>query len=421
MRGTAGRGLAALAAGLAIALPGAGAGAPARDGVTMWVRYPPARVALDPAAALGRAMFADVSLSASGKQSCASCHDPAHAYAPADGRAVQPGGPGMDGFGTRAVPSLRYLQFTPRFSRHLPQPDPDGVEDEGPAGGFTRDGAAQTLHEQALLPLLNPVEMANADVNDVAARLRKTAYAAQFRKVYGADIFDRPAAAVARATEALEAFETQDPGFRPYTSKFDAAMSGNARFTAQELRGYTLFNDPKKGNCAKCHVDVPGPGGRPAQFTDYGHVAIGVPRNPEIAANRDPRFFDLGLCGPVRKDLAGEPGLCGMFKTPTLRNAASRQVFFHNGRFHTLVDVLRFYSERDTDPARWYPRVGAKVVAFDDLPPRYRANVDRVDEPFTRKRGDKPVFTDAEIADLAAFMKTLDDGWSNEPGGKAAR
>ena len=395
--------------------------APARDAVTMWVRYPAAGVALDPAATLGRAIFFDVSLSASGKQSCASCHDPAHAYAPADGRAVQPGGPGMNGFGTRAVPSLRYLQFTPRFSRHLPQPDPDGVEDEGPAGGFTRDGSAQTLHEQALLPLLNPMEMANAGVDDVAARLRKASYAAQFRQVYGAGVFDRPATAVARATEALEAFETQDPSFRPYTSKFDAAMSGNARFTAQELRGYTLFNDPKKGNCAKCHVDVPGPGGRPAQFTDYGHVAVGVPRNPEIPANRDPRFFDLGLCGPVRKDLAGEPEFCGMFKTPTLRNSASRQVFFHNGRFHTLDEVLRFYSERDTDPAKWYPRVGGKVVAFDDLPPRYRDNVDRVDEPFTRKRGDKPVFTDAEIADLAAFMKTLDDGWSREAGGKAAR
>ena len=422
----AGRRLAALVAGLAFALPGAsgGAAAPAREApvsVTMWVRYPAANVALDPAATLGRAIFFDVSLSASGKQSCASCHDPAHAYAPADGRAVQPGGPGMNGFGTRAVPSLRYLQFTPRFSRHLPQPDPDGVEDEGPAGGFTRDGSAQTLHEQALLPLLNPVEMANAGVNAVAARLSKTAYAAQFRQVYGAGIFDHPAAAVARATEALEAFETQDPSFRPYTSKFDAAMSGNARFTAQELRGYTLFNDPKKGNCAKCHVDVPGPGGRPAQFTDYGHVAVGVPRNPEIPANRDPRFFDLGLCGPVRKDLAGEPEFCGMFKTPTLRNSASRQVFFHNGRFHTLDEVLRFYSERDTDPAKWYPRVGGKVVAFDDLPPRYRDNVDRVDQPFTRKRGDKPVFTDAEIADLTAFMKTLDDGWSREAGGKAAR
>ena len=34
---------------------------------------------LSPAAQLGRRIFHDASLSASGKQSCASCHDPAHA------------------------------------------------------------------------------------------------------------------------------------------------------------------------------------------------------------------------------------------------------------------------------------------------------------------------------------------------------
>ena len=428
-----GRGLAALllcgALGLAAggrdearAAAPAAASSPARkpDSVTMWVRYPSPRVALDPVAALGREMFFDKTLSASGRQSCASCHDPAHAYGPPNGLAVQPGGPAMERFGTRAVPSLRYLRFTPQFSRHLAQPSPDGVEDEGPAGGFTRDGAAQTLHEQAMLPLLNPVEMANADVADVAAKLRASSYAAQFRRVFGVAIFDHPADAAAKAGAALQAFQEQDASFQPYTSKFDAAMSGNARFTAQELRGYTTFNNPRKGNCAKCHLDAPGPGGRPAQFTDFGMVALGVPRNPEIAANRDARFFDLGVCGPVRKDLARETGFCGMFKTPTLRNSAARQVFFHNGRFHTMEEVLRFYAERDTDPGKWYPRVDGKVVPFDDLPAKYRANVDHVDVPFTLRAGQKPLLDAADIRDLVAFLKTLDDGWSRESGGQAA-
>jgi cytochrome c peroxidase len=389
------------------------------DPVTMWVRYPSASVALDPAAALGRQIFSDTSLSASGKMACAKCHDPRHAYGPPNGLAVQPGGARLDRFGTRAVPSLRYLRFTPMFTRHLAQPSPDGVEDEGPAGGFTRDGAVQSLHEQALLPLLNPVEMANPDIAGVNAKLSKASYAAQFRQVFGADIFDHPAAAVAKAMAALEAFQTQDPSFQPYTSKFDAAMSGNAAFTDQELRGYTLFNNPQKGNCAKCHIDTPGPGGRPAQFTDFGHVAIGVPRNPEIVANRDPHYFDLGLCGPLRQDLVKEANLCGLFKTPTLRNVATREVFFHNGRFHTLDEVLHFYAERDTDPAKWYPRVNGRPVVFDDLPAKYRSNIDHVDVPFTLKKGEPSLFNDAEIADLAAFLKTLDDGYSLESGGKA--
>ena len=370
---------------------------------------------------LGRRIFMDPAYSASGRQSCASCHDPAHAYGPPDGLAVQPGGPAMDRFGTRAVPSLRYLRFTPQFSRHLAQPSPDGVEDEGPAGGFTRDGAAQTLREQALLPLLNPVEMADADVAAVASKLRASRYAAQFRHVFGDAVFDYPADAAAKGGAALQAFQEQDASFQPYTSKFDAAMSGNAQFTAQELRGYTTFNNPQKGNCAKCHVDVPGPGGRPAQFTDFGMVALGVPRNPQLPANRDPRYFDLGVCGPVRKDLARETEFCGMFKTPTLRNSASRRVFFHNGRFHAMDEVLRFYAERDTDPGKWYPRVDGKVVPFDDLPAKYRANVDHVDVPFTRRAGQKPLLDDADIRDLEAFLKTLDDGWSREAGGQAAR
>ena len=412
-------GMAALARAAATSAASAAATKPVS--VTMWVRYPAPRAALDPAASIGREMFFDKTLSASGRQSCAGCHDPGHAYGPPDGLAVQPGGPAMERFGTRAVPSLRYLRFTPQFSRHLAQPSPDGVEDEGPAGGFTRDGAAQTLHEQALLPLLNPVEMANADVAAVAAKLRASTYAAQFRRVFGDAIFDHPADAAAKAGAALQAFQEQDASFEPYTSKFDAAMSGNAQFTAQELRGFTTFNNPRKGNCAKCHVDVPGPGGRPAQFTDYGMVALGVPRNPEILANRDPRFFDLGVCGPVRQDLARETAFCGMFKTPTLRNSAARQVFFHNGRFHTMDDVLRFYAERDTAPAKWYPRVGGKVVLFDDLPATYRANVDHVDVPFTLRAGQKPLLDEADIRDLAAFLKTLDDGWSDVAGGPAAR
>jgi cytochrome c peroxidase len=388
-----------------------------KDAVAMWVRYPQARASLDPVATLGRLMFFDPLLSASGKESCASCHDPAHAYGPPNGQAVQAGGASMRRFGTRSVPSLRYLHFTPRFSRHLAQPSPDGVEDEGPAGGFMRDGAAATLHEQALLPLLNPVEMANASPAALGNRLRKAAYAVQFRQVFGADVFAYPADAAAKAALALEAFQDQDPSFQPYTSKFDAAMSGNAVFTAQEVRGYTVFNDPQKGNCAKCHLDAPGPGGRPAQFTDYGLVALGVPRNIEIAANRDPRYFDLGLCGPARKDLGREEAFCGLFKTPTLRNSASRHVFFHNGRFHTLGEVLHFYAERDTDPQKWYPRVQGAVLAFDDLPPRYRANVDHVDVPFTRHAGETPLLDEADIADLAAFVETLDDGFSQQPGG----
>jgi cytochrome c peroxidase len=386
------------------------------NSVKTWVRYPPPNSALSPLAALGKQIFFDTSLSASGKMACSTCHSPDHAYGPPNELAVQLGGVDMRHPGTRAVPSLRYMSFTPKFTRHYTIPSPDGAEDEGPAGGFTHDGEIDSLHEQASIPLLNVNEMANGDAASLNVKLRHARYADQFQKLFGADIFDHPIATMEKATLALEAFETEDPSFQPYTSKFDAAIAGNVNFSAEELRGYALFNNPAKGNCAKCHIDTPGPGGRPAQFTDFEFEAVGVPRSLEIAANRDPKYFDLGLCGPARKDLAKEINFCGMFKTPTLRNVASRQVFFHNGRFHTLEDAMHFYVERDTDPEKWYAKQKGKVVPYDDLPAAYRENIDHVNAPFNRKHDDKPALNDDEIRDVIAFLKTLDDGYSAQSG-----
>ena len=76
----------------------------------------PARVPLSAVATLGRKMFFDATLSASGKQSCASCHEPATAYAPDNALAVQFGGPDLKRPGIRAVPSLGYMNTTPVFS-----------------------------------------------------------------------------------------------------------------------------------------------------------------------------------------------------------------------------------------------------------------------------------------------------------------
>jgi cytochrome c peroxidase len=146
------------------------------------------------------------------------------------------------------------------------------------------------------------------------------------------------------------------------------------------------------------------------QFTDRGFIALAVPRNPRIPANADPKYFDLGLCGPVRTDLSGRDEYCGLFKTPTLRNAARRKVFFHNGAFSSLDEVLRFYARRDVEPERFY----MEGKRYDDLPAKYWPNVD-VEAPFGGKPGGEPALTDAEAADIIAFLKTLDDGYTVDP------
>ncbi|MDB5765600.1 MAG: putative lipoprotein transrane [Collimonas fungivorans] len=360
---------------------------------------------------LGRTMFSDPSLSASGKMSCATCHSPDHAFGPPNNLAVQLGGKEMKTLGTRAVPSLRYIQNVPAFTEHFFDDDGDDSIDAGPTGGHNWDGRAPSTHDQARIPLLSAHEMGNASAAEVVEKLKKTSYVAQFRATFGEDIFDSQEQAFKWALMALEVFQESPTEFYPYNSKYDAFLRQQTQLSKQELNGLRLFNDASKGNCASCHISEITASGAFPQFTDYGLIAIGVPRNKNIPANADPKYFDMGLCGPDRTDLKDKTEYCGLFKTPSLRNVAMRQVFFHNGAFTSLEQVMKFYVQRDTQPQKWYPRdKDGKVRKFDDLPEAYHGNVN-VEAPFDRKPGDRPALTDGEIKDVIAFLKTLNDGY----------
>jgi cytochrome c peroxidase len=355
---------------------------------------------------LGRRLFFDPELSASHKMACATCHDPHFAYGPPDGRSTQPGGADLRSPGLRAVPSLRYVQNVPPFSEHHFEEGVDESVDQGPTGGHTWDGRVDSTHDQARLPLTSPFEMANESMEAVASKVARSAYAGQFRDTFGDDVFSDPGRASAAILLTLEVFQQSPQDFYPYSSRYDAWLRRQIELTPREQRGLAIFGDAKKGNCASCHPHEMRQGAFP-HFTDFGFNAIGVPRNRAIPANRDPGYFDLGLCGPIRTDLSAHKEYCGLFRVPTLRNVALRRVFFHNGVFHDLKQVLEFYAQRDTRPARWYSS-GGRVEPFDDLPKEYRVNVNR-EPPFDRKAGAAPALTSAEIEDLLAFLKTLTD------------
>jgi cytochrome c peroxidase len=355
-------------------------------------------------ASLGDLIFHDATLSASGRQSCSSCHAASAGHAPDNALAAQPGGADLSLQGTRVAPSIRYLASNGAF--HFDAEDT-------PTGGFFWDGRAASLAEQAGGPFLNPVEMAMPSKQAVVARLQQAAYAGQFRAVFGEDIFNRVDDAYAAITEALQAYQLEDPEFQPFSSKYDAFLRGQVALGAQEARGLALFNDPAKGNCAACHPSERAADGSHPLFTDFSYDNLGVPRNAEITANADPAFFDLGLCARPDGALAARTDLCGAFKVPSLRNVALRQALFHNGRFKTLQDALSFYVQRDTHPEKFYPRkADGSIDKFDDLPDAYKANVNTSEAPYDRHSGDAPALSDAEIVDVIAFLRTLTDGFS---------
>ena len=380
-------------------------------------------------AQVGAQLFFDTNLSASKKMACSSCHDPNNHYAQptTDTSPVQSGGPNLSTPGFRAVPTLTYKEYTPPYNDNAT--NPDGVSANAPGGGFTWDGRADTLAQQVSIPLLSSFEMANTSQAAVVQVVQNASYAGLFEQAYGANVFGNTATAFTDIGLALQQYQLEDPSFHPFTSKYDyvttlALSNGQpVTFTAAENRGYTVFN--YTGNCFACHYNGPMTGGGGALFTDFTYQALGVPRNPNIPANATriglPAYYDLGLCTAVNPDPVNayltphrvpySASMCGMFKVPTLRNTATRNVFFHNGVFTTLEQVIQFYNTRDTSPSTWYPTVNGVVQKFNDLPSAYHANVDVTDVPFGLAAGATPYMTAQNMADLKCFLETLTDGY----------
>lgn len=419
--------------GAAAALPGAAPTSPAVAAPAVAAQAS----MLSLSAQVGQKMFFDKNLSGSGAMACASCHDPAHAHAPANDLSVQLGGAHMDQAGLRAVPSLRYKDITPPYADLLD--NPDGISVPGPGGGLTADGRADTLAAQARIPLLDPIEMANASSADVVKKLKAADYAPLMAKAFGAKVFDDSDAAFTSALQALQAYQLEDNSFHPYSSKFDLYASNKigGTLTPAESRGLKVFTNPNTGNCASCHYQGAGLNGSSALFTDFSYEAISVPRNAGIAANNDLKYFDMGVCGPMRTDhVPATPNaansFCGMFKAPTLRNVATRTAFFHNGVMHSLEQVIRFYNTRDTQPELWYPTVGGtpkakndagfpsyglittqytggKVRKYNDLPAAYASNIDTQVPMDGRAAGSAPPMSEQDISDLICFLNILSD------------
>ena len=168
--------------------------------------------------------------------------------------------------------------------------------------------------------------MANRERADVVEQIAASSYADEFRRRSARTSSRTARRAFRHALEALQAFQIEDVSFHPYSSRYDLYASNKmgGPLTPAEQRGFAVYNDPTKGNCFACHYNGAGINGGVRLFTDFTYAALGVPRNPEIPANRDPSHFDLGICGRADHPLPASAHYCGMFKTPTLAERRDR-------------------------------------------------------------------------------------------------
>lgn len=295
-------------------------------------------------AAVGKALFFDTNLSNPIGQACASCHSPEKAFSDPNSNAISQGVL-ANAFGNRNAPSLSYNVFAPsRFYNEA---------DETFIGGLFLDGRSNSLQEQFIHPLLNPVEMNNSDIAAVAFKIKNASYYNQLVTVYGTTSSDIEL--MSFVADALAKYQKSSE-VNSFTSKFDYASKGLATYSEDEKKGLDLFKG--KGKCAQCHIMDGDETTGKILFTDFSYDNIGVPKNTSNPFYSQPNsinplgnaYIDLGIGAVVN-----QPQHNGKFKVPTLRNIALTGPYFHNGSFTTLKQVIHFYNVRDLNTGEFSP------------------------------------------------------------------
>jgi cytochrome c peroxidase len=234
--------------------------------------------------ALGERLFHDKRLSADGSIACATCHDRRKGFS--DGRATAVGVPRRPL--ARHTPTLWNLAW---------------------ARSVFWDGRARSLEEQVAGPIIAPDEMAQPMDALIVRLAADRDYKRDFAKAFPRD----PRVSEDNLKKAIATYERT---FVSPRTRFDRWIEGDgAALSPQETEGFRAFN---KSGCANCHSGW--------AFTDYAFYDIGLPSD------------DRGRGAVLRLEKAEYA-----FKTPSLREAARRAPYMHDGSLASLADVVTHY------------------------------------------------------------------------------
>jgi cytochrome c peroxidase len=214
------------------------------------------------------------------------------------------------------------------------------------------DGRAATLEDQAKGPVVNPVEMGMPDLTAAITRIRDIpGYKPYFDAAYGRG----ENVTMDNAAKAIAAYERT---LITPNSPYDRFVAGDANaISAAAQRGMQRFADV---GCTACHSgaafsgpSLPAGTGFFMKFPTYSDAVL-------------VKQYDLEA-DPGRFAATGNEADRHMWRVPTLRNLVYTAPYFHNGAVKTLPDAVH---------------VMAKLQLDKEL-------------------------TDAEVADIVAFLETL--------------
>jgi len=274
--------------------------------------------------ALGRKLYFDTKLSKDGTVACATCHDVSRGFS--DRRARSEGI--RDQIGQRNSPvTLNAAFFSTQFW----------------------DGRAASLEEQALLPIVNPIEMGQPDGASVVKAIAGDAeYQAAFKAAYGRPVnYDDIGRAIASFERTLIFLD----------APFDRFARGDKNaISADAAAGWALFNG--KGRCVSCHqISSSSPIGTDNRFHNIGvsarhqdfeqlaKAALAALAKDSSKESLDQLALQTNLSELGRFVVTRNRSDIGAFKTSQLRNIGVTGPYMHDGSLSTLWDVIDHYNK----------------------------------------------------------------------------
>jgi len=255
---------------------------------------------------LGRLLFYDPVLSVDEETACATCHSELWGMGDGIPRAVGHGA-GLDAGPRRVGPNTLRRNSPSLFNLAF-------------RSSFLWDGGAETLEEQALMPILSAEELGS----DETVLLAKLSSVPEYVDRFAAAFPEDPRVTLENLAAALAAYE------RTFISKratYDGYAEGRYGLMSEEqIEGMFRFSEM---GCDDCHV--------PPLFESETFANRNVPQVEGVV--------DDGL-----GERTGRSEDRGKFRTPTLRNLAATEPYFHNGSVKLMSDAIRHELEQGGVP-----------------------------------------------------------------------
>jgi cytochrome c peroxidase len=233
--------------------------------------------------ALGKLLYFDTRLSKDGTIACSTCHDPSMAWT--EHEATSTGIDDQVG-GANSPTVINAAYATSQFW----------------------DGRMDTLEQQALGPIENPIEMGH----DLKVLVKELAEIDEYKEGF-TKAFGTPEVTSDRIAKAIASFErTVLSGNSPYDKK---------TLNEAQKKGQELFMNV---GCADCHT--------PPLFSNYRFFNAGIGMDKEKP--------DEG-----RKAVTGKDGDLGKYRVAPLREVANTGPYFHDGSVATLEEAVKIMAQ----------------------------------------------------------------------------